>query len=102
MNVNVCARDLAIQVEVSDMELAPRFFQSPSIIAENAARQPELCVVRYLKRRVEVAGFKRSEHRAEYLFLGDARHRVNFADDSRLDEPATMLFKRLAAREQST
>src|SRR5207237_1699550 len=79
-----------------------RLFEPLALAAIERAGQAELRVVGDVERRVEILSAKRRQHRPEYLFLRDARHRINVADHGWLDEPAALIVgERPAAREQA-
>src|SRR6185503_10173767 len=92
MNINVCPCAFAIQVQVADVEIMPCLFEPLPLLTINSPRQSELGVVRDIESRVEIFSLEGCQHGAENLFLRDARHWINIADDRWLDEPPALGF----------
>jgi hypothetical protein len=91
---------LAIDVEVADEEFgggAFRIFRL--IVGVDRAGQPVLGVVGQFQRMIEVRALRHRQHRAEDLFLENARLRIDVGNHGRLDEIA-VAFRRPAARDQ--
>ena len=101
MHVNHRAGALAIQIKIADVELSAGLLEPRALAAEHRPSQPVLSVVSNVERRVKVSRAKRREHGTEDFFLRYARHRINFANHGRLDEPSALpLIQRVAASQQ--
>ena len=69
------------------------------IVGEDRARQPVFGIVGQLERVIEIARLGHRQHRAENLFLEDARLGIDVGDHGRLHEIA-VARRRAAARDQ--
>src|SRR5437773_421368 len=99
MSADQRSRALAVEVEVPDVELAPRLLEIRAAAGERRAREAVLGRVDDRQAVVEVLASQERQDGAEDLLAVDARRRLHVADDGRLDEPA-LLRSALAAGEE--
>lgn len=97
--MGACA--FAVEVQVADVEDAPRQLEAFAALAVDGAGQAELSAVGDLKGVRVVVRADQRQDRSENLLLGDARGWGDVAEDGRLDEVAALRRDlRLAAAQQ--
>ena len=102
MHAHHRAGDLAVEIQVADVQVFAGALQALGHVREQAARQAKLGVVRHIHRLVEVARLDKGQHRAKDLFLRQARIGRNVGKDRRRREIALVVgvVRQLPAQHQ--
>src|SRR5690606_14175082 len=97
VNPHLSARDLAIEIQVADVEFLARAFQTQAIVAVDAAGQPVHRAIGNFERMVEIACPNQRQYGAKDFLLRQTRIWRDFAKYRRLDEIAVFRVRTTAA-----
>src|SRR5438270_8042648 len=86
MRADDCTGAFAVDVEITDVELAHCHFNLVARSGINRTSQAELGIVRDIERLLKVARFNYRQYRTENFLLLELRFRLNICDYGWLDE----------------